>query len=79
MAKSEKFKVLSKEEIKNLSKEDKKDYKIKLKEYKKEHKTKKTPAQKRMLVVKVVGAFMAIIMILGVLAAIFYPLIYIKG
>ena len=41
MAKSEKFKALSNEELELLSNEEKKEYKIRLKEYKKSLKPKK--------------------------------------
>ena len=78
MAKNDKFKVLSKDEIKELSEEERRDYKLKYKEYKASLKPKKSKTQKKMAFVKVIGAIMAIIMVLGVLAAILSPLIYIS-
>ena len=79
MAKDTKFKVLTKNEYKSLSKEEKKEYEKNLKVYKKElkkNKPKKTRYQKRMAIIKIVGIIMAISFALGILVSIFAPLMY---
>lgn len=78
MAKSEKFKALSNEELELLSNEGKKEYKIRLKEYKKSLKPKRSKYAKRMGVLKAAAIIMAIVMILGVIASLIYPLLYLK-
>ncbi len=75
MAKNEKFKVLSNEELEKMSKDEIKEYRVKLKEYKKSLKINKSSHRKRSFALKVAAVIMATIMILGVIASIIYPLL----
>ncbi len=74
MANSKKFKALSNEELEKLSKDEIKEYKKQLKEYKASLKPKKSKYSK----LKIIAFIMEIVMVLGVIASLVYPLLNLK-
>ena len=78
MAKKEKFKLLSNEELELLSKEEMKEYKKELKVYKESLKPKKSKYARKMGVFKIAAIIMALVMVFGVIASLIYPLLFLN-